>query len=319
MTPSDNCTEHVSLSVVIVSWNAKDYLEECLESLGGAAAESPLEIIVVDNASTDGSPQLVEEKFPQVQLIRSGSNLGFAKANNLGIKQCGGKYVCLINSDVKVLTGCIRTLIEYMESNPSVGIAGPTMLDAHGKVGRSCRGFPTVWNMFCHALALDSLFPNSRLVGGYILRFWPQNTTREVGILGGWFWIIRREAMDQVGVLDENFFFYAEDMDWCKRFHLGGWKVMFVSNAASIHYGGGSSKLAPLKYYIQQQRADLQYWRKHHTRPGQVAYFWICVLTHATRMLGHGILSLFSAGSSGHRQKASLGWHCLRWYLSGAK
>jgi GT2 family glycosyltransferase len=307
------------ISVVIVSWNAKHYLEGCLESLSAVAAEIPLEIVVVDNASVDGSPELVEEKFSPVRLIRSGSNLGFAKANNLGLEQCRGDYVCLINSDVKVMAGCIKTLVDYMELNPAVGIAGPTMLDANGKMGRSCRGFPTVWNMFCHALALDSLFPKSRLLGGYILRFWPQNTTREVGILGGWFWIVRRQALAQVGLLDENFFFYAEDMDWCKRFHLGGWKVMFVSQPASIHYGGGSSKQAPLKYFIQQQRANLQYWRKHHTRAGQIAHFWICVLHHATHLAGHGVLALFSARSSGHGEKAALGWRCLIWYLKGAK
>jgi GT2 family glycosyltransferase len=308
-----------SVSVVIVSWNAKHFLEECLESLAAAEVAIPLEVIVVDNASSDGSPELVADKFPRVRLIQSGANLGFAKANNLGLKQCGGEYVCLINSDVNVAKDCIQFLVDYMESNPAVGIAGPRMLDANGNTGRSCRGFPTVWNMFCHALALDSLFPKSRLFGGYILRFWPQNTTREVGILGGWFWITRRQALDQVGLLDENFFFYGEDMDWCQRFHLGGWKVVFVSGTASVHYGGGSSKRAPLKYYIQQQRADLQYWKKHHSRAGQIAYFWICVLYHTIRLLGNGAAAPFSARSSSRRDKAAFSWQCLRWYLSGAQ
>ncbi|HEY4245837.1 MAG TPA: glycosyltransferase family 2 protein [Lacunisphaera sp.] len=309
----------MTISVIIVSWNAKDFLNECLESLNPAASDFPLEIIVVDNASADGSPELVTNKFPHVRLIQSGSNLGFSKANNLGIKQCKGDYVCLINSDVNVLPGSITKLVEYLENNPDVGIAGPSMLDAQGKIGRSCRGFPSVWNMFCHALALDSLFPKSKLFGGYILRYWPQNSTREVGILGGWFWIVRREALDRVGLLDENFFFYAEDMDWCKRFHLGKWKVMFVSSASSIHYGGGSSKQAPLKYYIQQQRADLQYWRKHHTVAGRVAYFGICLLYHATRLVGNGMRALFSGQNSPHRAKAALNWQCLLWYLGGAK
>lgn len=309
----------ISVSVIIVSWNAKDYLVECLQSLTAPASQHPLEIIVVDNASADGSPEIVEKDFPQVRLIRTGANLGFAKANNIGIKQCSGEYVCLINSDVNVLKDSIAYLVAYMEAHPSVGIAGPRMLDAKGNTGRSCRGFPGVWNMFCHALALDALFPNWRLFGGYILRYWPQNTTREVGILGGWFWIIRRQALEQVGLLDENFFFYGEDMDWCKRFHLGKWQVMFVAETASTHYGGGSSKRAPLKYYIQQQRADRQYWKKHHSGAGQFAYFCICVLYHTVRMVGHGIRIPFSAGSAEHRGKAAFGWQCLLWYLGGAK
>ena len=309
----------ISVSVIIVSWNAKAYLKECLQSLSTIPSEPPLEIIVVDNASSDGSPEMVVEEFPKVRLIQTGANLGFAKANNIGIKECRGDYVCLINSDVNVAPDAIDYLVGYMEKNPSVGIAGPRMLDAKGVTGRSCRGFPTVWNMFCHAVGLDLLFPNSRLFGGYILRYWTQDSTREVGILGGWFWIVRRPALEKVGLLDEYFFFYGEDMDWCKRFHLGGWKVMFLSETASVHYGGGSSKRAPLKYYIQQQRADLQYWKKHHSRAGQIAYFWICVLFHATRWIGHGLSAPFSANKASQRDKAEFSWQCVRWYLSGAK
>jgi GT2 family glycosyltransferase len=307
------------VSVVIVSWNAKAYLAQCLRTLIQQPCKYTMEVLVVDNASTDGSPEFVENSCPNVRLIRNESNLGFSKANNRGIQQSTGKYVCLVNSDVKVLDGCITKLIDYMEAHPKAGMAGPSMLGPDGKVGRSCRGFPGLWNMFCHAIGLDSLFPTSRLFGSYSLRYWTQNTNRPVDILGGWFWIVRREALKHVGLLDEEFFFYAEDMDWCRRFHLKGWGVFFLADAASVHYGGGSSQQARLKYYIQEQRADRQYWRKHHSPIERAAYSCICVLHQVIRLIGHGLLIPFSGQRKDHADKASRSWHCLLWFLKGAE
>jgi GT2 family glycosyltransferase len=307
------------ISVIIVSWNARSYLEQCLTSLTSEMWRYPLEIIVVDNASTDGSPESVENRFPNVRLVRNTSNLGFSKANNQGIAQSTGKYICFVNSDVKVLDGCITKLVDYMQAHPNVGMAGPSMLGPDGRVGRSCRGFPTVWNMLCHALGLDFIFPKVRLFGGYALRFWPHDTTRRVDILGGWFWIVRREALDEVGLLDEEFFFYAEDMDWCKRFHLNGLRVDYVAEAVSIHFGGGSSKRAPLKYHIQRQRADLHYWKKHHSKLGQAAYFCICLVYQTTRLLGNGVLLPFFPRSGDRAHAVELSWRSLLWLLKGAK
>lgn len=307
------------VSVIIVSWNARNYLEQCLASLTQKACGYPMEIIVVDNASTDGSPECVEKCFPNARLIRNASNLGFSRANNQGIALSSGTYLCFVNSDVKVLDACITKLVDYMELHPNVGIAGPTMLSPDGKVGRSCRGFPTVWNMLCHALGLDSIFPKVPLFGGYALRYWPQNTTRTVDILGGWFWIVRRDALNKVGPLDEEFFFYAEDMDWCKRFHSHGFGVVFLSNAASIHYCYGSSSNAPAKYYIQQQRANLRYWKKHHSRAEQAAYFCICIIYQTTRLLRNGLmLPLFPKGGD-RAQAMELSWRSLLWLFKGAK
>jgi hypothetical protein len=277
-----------------------------------------MEVIVVDNASTDGSPELVESSFPHVRLVRNASNLGFAKANNIGIRQSLGKYICLINSDVTVLEDCITRLVDYMEAEPKVGLAGPSMLGPDGKVARSCQGFPTVWNLFCAAIGLDWMLPKVRLFGGYLLRYWPHDTTQCVDILGGWFWIVRRQALETVGLLDEDFFFYGEDMDWCKRFHSQGWKVIYLSSAASIHYGGASSQRALLNYAIQQQRANLQYLRKHHSRAAEAACVCICILHQFTRLIGHGLLLLFRPGSDQRSYKVRRSWSCLRWFLRGA-
>jgi GT2 family glycosyltransferase len=301
------------VSIVIVSWNARHYLAQCLTTITQTVSKCTIETIVVDNASSDGSPELVSKEFPNVRLIRNEANLGFSKANNIGIRQSAGKYVCLMNSDVEVLDGCLEKLVDYMEAHSKVGMTGPTMLGPDGKIGRSCRGFPSIWNLFCHALGLDSVFPNSRFFGSYTLRYWPQNTSQPVDILGGWFCLVRREALQQVGLLDEDFFFYAEDMDWCKRFQRQKWSVMFLSEAASIHYGGGSSRQAPIKYYIQQQRADQQYWRKHHSKAEVAMYSCICALHQFIRLIGHGLLIPFSRDRERHLYHAERSLHCLLW------
>src|SRR5208337_5435775 len=177
---------------------------------------------------SDGSPEAVEAQFPHVQLIRSGGNLGFAKANSLGVSHSRGRYLAFVNSDVKVLKNCLTLLVDYSDKTPGAGMVGPRIIGGDGKLQRSCRGFPSVWNMFCRALALDCLFPKNKAFTGYKLYHWPQDSPRPVDILTGCFWLVRREALTRVGLLDEGFFMYGEDKDWCKRFWAQGWQVVFV-------------------------------------------------------------------------------------------
>ena len=305
------------LSVIIVSWNARDFLEKCLRSLEACRGPYELQVIVVDNASTDGSRELVERQFPQVHLISSPANLGFSKANNLGLQVSRGDYILLVNSDVELLPGCIPALVGHLQSHPRVGIAGPAMLDADRRVRRSCRGFPTLWNTLCHALALDYLVPRFRPFGGYTLRYWGHDSTRLVEILGGWFWIVRRTGLAQVGGLDERFFFYAEDMDWCRQFANHGWQAAFVSSAGAIHFGGGSSRRAPLHYYIQEQRADLQYWRKHHGTWQTTCYRGVCLIYHGLRLAAGAGRLLLTPRNAQVRHRAHLNAGCLWWHLKG--
>ena len=173
----------VSVSVIIVNWNARDYLLQCLETLSSEPCRYPMEIIVVDNESADGSPEAVQKKFPNVRLIRAGANLGFAKANNLGVAQSRGRYLAFVNSDVKVLKNCLTTLVDYLEQHPEAGMAGPRVTGGDGKLQRSCRGFPTVWNMFCRALALDAALP----AGRHIFRLCPASLAAGHAASGGHF------------------------------------------------------------------------------------------------------------------------------------
>jgi GT2 family glycosyltransferase len=311
-------TDHTpTVSVVIVSWNAKQYLAQCLRTLTERVCRYSMEVLVVDNDSTDGSPAFVESSFPNIRLIRNSSNLGFAMANNIGIRKASGKYICLVNSDVEVFDECITRLVDYCDTHPEVGMVGPRIVGSDGKLQRSCRGFPGVWNMFCRAFALDVIFPKAKLFGGYLLHYWNHDTTAPVDILSGCFLLVRRESLLKVGLLDEEYFMYGEDMDWCKRFWTNGWRVVFVPAGEALHYGGASSANAPVRFFIEKQRADLQYWKKHHRWLARQCYFVIACLHHVLRVVGYAWAS-WTRRRHGEQQHLKLlrGIRCLRWLLS---
>ena len=219
---------------------------------------NPAEIIVVDNASTDGTVDMLEQHFPEVRVIRSQENLGFAKANNVGIRTSRGRYLALINPDVKLLSGCLERALAAIEAEPSIGVLGPAMIGRDGAIHRSGMRFPTLWNCVCDALMLHRLFGRRPIFGGQSMADFDWSSPRDVEVLNGWFWLIRRNALSEVGLLDEQFFMYGEDMDWCKRFYDGGWRIVFAPDAAAIHYGGGSAEQAPTRFYLEMQKANLQ-------------------------------------------------------------
>jgi GT2 family glycosyltransferase len=304
------------ISIVIASWNAKRHLLKCLKSIGKTATNRSHEIIVVDNASSDGSADAVASQFPEVVLVRNQENLGFAKANNIGIRASSGRYVCLINSDVIVLEGCFENLIEFMDSSPAVGIAGPRILNPDGSPQPQCRHCPTIWNHLCEALGLSKLFPNSVFFSEPFMHWWAHDVVRSVDVLTGCFWIVRRQAIDEVGLLDEDFFIYGEDIDWCKRFHDAGWDVVFCPEPKAIHFGAASSANAPIKFYLEMQKADLHYWKKHHGRIGQISYAMIVLIRHLVRFVAFAPVYLL-----GRRRRKCVSyklrqsWACICWVV----
>jgi GT2 family glycosyltransferase len=254
----------VEISVVIVNWNAKRFLLECLTSLRDAPAARTVEVIVVDNNSTDGSLEMVEAEFSNVKLIKSSENLGFAKANNVGIRESGGRYVSLINSDAKVLGNCLDVLADYMDQHPDIGNVGPKVLNGDMTLQGTCRRFPTLWNNFCEASGISKVFKKSAVFTDEHMNDFPHDRELDVDVLVGCFWLVRKEAFEEVGLLDETFFIYAEDVDWCKRCWDAGWRVTFFPGAEAIHYRGGSSSNDPGRFSTEQYKAVLQYWKKHH-------------------------------------------------------
>jgi hypothetical protein len=300
------------ISVVIVSWNACRFLEECLESLSRPITRS-CEVIVVDNSSTDGSPEMVAAKFPSVTLIRSGGNLGFSKGNNLGIKHSRGKFIALVNSDVNVLPGCLDQLAAFLDGHPDAGMVGPRIMYGDRRQQSSCRHFPGLWNNVCDALYLNRLFPRIEFFSGEQMFYFSHDRTCEVEVLVGCFILARRESVNQFGLLDEDFWMYGEDLDWCRRCWKAGWKVMFYPGAEAIHYCGGSSANDPARFEVAQRMARVQLWAKHKSRMARWGLVALITAQCCLRILAAGINTLLKRpGQQTLSDSARIQVACLR-------
>jgi hypothetical protein len=265
-----------------VNWNTKDYLLQCIDSLFDQKERHQYEIIVVDNGSSDGSQQSVAETYPAVQLIQNKRNLGFSKANNIGIAAATGDYVCIVNSDIKVQGG-INDMVDFLENGRDVGLIGPKTLNSDLSLRMNCRRFPSLWKCLCSALGLNRLFPDSPWFNDTLMTEFPHDTIREVDVLPGCFLMARREALSQVGLLDEQFFIYGEDKDWCRRFWQKDWKVVFYPHAEVIHFAKVSSSKQPTRFAVEKLKANYQYWRKHHGFLKRKTFLAIMTLHHFIR------------------------------------
>lgn len=266
----------VDVSVIIINWNTRQLLEDCLASLAGSCVAHSLETIVVDNNSTDGSQEMVRQKFPQVKLICNDANVGFAHGNNQGIKASAGRYVSLVNSDVKVLPGCHDKLVDYMDANEKIGIVGPRILNGDLTLQSSCRRLPSLWNNVCDAFAFRRFFPNSAFFAGEHMLYFKHDRIIFPEVLVGCFLFARATAVQEFGLLDEQFFMYGEDINWCLRCWQSGWKIAFYPEAEAIHYRGGSSNADPIRFAVAQQRARQQLWKKHFS--GFACFGLACLL-----------------------------------------
>ena len=232
----------MDLSVIIVNYNVKYFLEQALFSLRKASQGLEVEYIVIDNNSTDGSAEYVRNNFPWVKLIANSENLGFGRANNQGLLIAKGQYLLIVNPDTVVGENTLKILIEQLRSNPQIGVTGPKIIDKEGKFELSCRrGFPTPFAAFSKITGLAVLFPKSKLFAKYNLTYLDPDLTCEVDSLSGCFMLLKREVYEEVGGFDEDFFLYGEDIDWCYRIKKAGWKILYYPQAEVIHYGGEST------------------------------------------------------------------------------
>jgi GT2 family glycosyltransferase/lipopolysaccharide/colanic/teichoic acid biosynthesis glycosyltransferase len=233
----------VDLSVIIVNYNVRQFLESALASIARAMEGVQGEVFVVDNASDDGSAEMVRTKFPDVRLIQNAENLGFASANNLALRRATGKFLLLINPDTIVQEDTLHVMLRFFTENPDVGLAGCKILNPGGTFQLACRrSFPTPWVAFTKIVGLSALFPSSRLFGRYNLTYLSPDETYEVDAVSGSFMMMRREAYERVGDLDESFFMYGEDLDWCYRVGEAGFKVYYVHSTKVVHFKGESTK-----------------------------------------------------------------------------
>lgn len=250
------------LTIIIVSWNTQMLLRDCLASLFNTGAQARLEVFVVDNDSRDGSPDMVAAEFPTVKLIRNASNAGFAAANNQAIRMARGRHVLLLNSDTLVHPGVIDASIDYMDANPQVGAMGCRVLNGDGTVQTTCSQFPTLGNL---VLLTSGLFrvPGFKFAKRYRMDDWQRDDERDVEVVSGCYMMVRCDALAMVGLLDEDFFFFGEETDWCRRFLAHGYAVRFAPVGTITHFGGGSSKSLNSRRDLMLSEATVRLHRKH--------------------------------------------------------
>ncbi len=311
-------TNPIDISVVIVAWNAKKYVELCLQSLIDAPPRRSMEVFVVDNASGDGTSEMIETRFPWVRLIKSPENLGFSRGNNVAIRQTTGRYVALVNPDVIVFPGCLDALADFLEENPKVGNVGPRVFNPDMTQQSTCRRFPTLWNNFCSASRLEGIFKGSGFFAGEHMFYFPHDRTLSVDVIVGCFSMIRREALDQVGLLDEGLFMYGDDVDWCRRARNAGWDVVFYPGARAIHDRGKTTAPFPVHFAVAQQRSVLHYWKKHHSPLEVLGIRSIMVFHHLLRYMIALVSSATRRGNGAHPQvRRQVSSACLREILVG--
>jgi N-acetylglucosaminyl-diphospho-decaprenol L-rhamnosyltransferase len=260
--------DSVTLSIIIVNWNTRDLLAACLESVAAEIArmgEGEAETFVVDNASTDGSPEMVRERFPWVRLIENTENVGFARANNQALRVAQGRYVLLLNSDTEVRPGALATLIAVLESHPEAGAAGPRVLNPDGTLQNSYGSLPTVYDEIIGPYWSDFFLKPWGGIGRWLsTRSFQSGTPIAVDRVSFACTLIRREALDQIGLLDESFEFYSEDYDWFRRLRDANWTALFCPQAEIVHHWGGSSRQRNEWAMRRLYRSKRRYFAKHH-------------------------------------------------------
>lgn len=284
------------VSIIILNWNTRDLLADCLDSVAQTCGDLDLETIVVDNASSDGSQDMVRQRFPHVRLIANSENVGFARGNNQGIAMSRGRYALLLNSDALLLDHSLPAMLELAEAEPRAGIVGAHLLNSDHSFQASHTPFPTLWREF---LILSGV--GRKLHGPWYPSRGPQEGKgpQVADYVEGACLLVRRQAFEEVGGLDENYFMYAEEVDWCYAMREKGWQVWYQPSAKVIHLGGGSSKNRKPQREADLYRSRVRFFRKHYgDRAAQLLKLQIYGFT-ALKVVVHGLLRLISGGRYG--------------------
>jgi GT2 family glycosyltransferase len=277
----------LDLTVVILNWNTRDLLKDSLQSLVCAAIEIEMQVVVVDNASSDDSREMVRELFPEVTLIANSVNTGFGAGNNLALGTAVGRYVMFLNSDTVVTEGALDKMVRYADDNPDIGIVGPKLLNGDGSLQYSCRSYPNLGTGFFRNTPLGRLFPNNRFTNDYLLTDYDHNAPRDVDWLSGAALMMRKSLIDEIGAFDEEYYMFCEDVDLCWRVNhtsisnelrsasqktseLAGdkpratWRVSYFPESVIYHLIGKSTDLAPTRMTYEFHRSQHLFYKKHY-------------------------------------------------------
>lgn len=256
----------MDVSIIIVAWNVRELVRDCLRSVYDQTKNIDFEVIYVDNASEDGSVEMVAKEFPEVRIIKNEENKGFIRANNQGIRIADGRYILLLNSDTVVLDNAIARTVKFADTKSEAAVFGCKVLNPDRSLQRTFFMYPSILNMFLAATYLYKIFPRSKFFGRERMTWWDFDEVREVETVCGCFSLVRKEAIEQVGLMDERYFVYGDDPDWCYRFKKNGWKVMFTPEAQIIHYGGQTTSQKARAFRLQLAGSKLIFMRLHRSK-----------------------------------------------------
>lgn len=310
----------IDISVIVVNWNVKDLLDKCLASLHNSillAMESSddsypsVEIIVVDSASSDGSVEMLSEKYPHVHLLAQDENVGFTRGNNIGFREARGKYLLLLNPDTEVTDNAIPQLWHYMNLNPDVGITGAHTLNTDGSHQSTRRRFPTLKTGVFESTWLSAYAPQS-IDTHYKMLDTDDDAILEVDWVQGSFMLVRHEVYEQIGGLDEGYVMYSEEMDWCKRAKDAGWKVVYHGGVLITHHGGQSSGQVAAFKQIQFHTSKLRYFRKYHGYKTYLILRLIILLQFTWQLIIEGLKGLIGHKRDMRMNRVKVYWQVLR-------
>ena len=318
-TPRKHATcQEYDVSIVIVSWNTRDLLRDCLQSISFQAGPVLLEVIVVDNHSSDGSADMVAMEFPWVRLIRNAANRGFAAANNQGICVARGRYVLLLNPDTLILDGAIAKAVRFADQYPKAAVVGCRTVCGDGSLQYNCFMFPSLLNLAFSLTRLAKVLRGSRLFGRDRMSWWDYATPRVVDVVAGCYMLVRRLAIDDVGLMDESYFMYSEEADWCWRFWRRGWETMYTPDACIVHFRQASTSQSAAEMRVLQRRSILMFLEK---KSGKRARYIANAMFVLVSVLGLPLLAFQrlaggqAAEAAGRRWRLSL--QALRFHLVG--
>jgi hypothetical protein len=308
----------MTVSVIIVNWRTPDALRGCIESVQAQVRAPARQIIVVDNASGDGSAEMVAERFPDAHLIANDENSGFAVACNQGMGVATGEFVLLLNPDTVVPPETLATVLEFAEKRPDAAVIGCRVINADGSLERTCFRFPSLLNIVLSASCLNKFFPRNRFFGREFMGWWDRNTERDVDVVTGSFMLVRRQAIDQIGLMDERYFMYVEEADWCYRFAQAGWKATFTPIAHIVHLSSRSSNQCWPKMYVWQNKSVLLFLEKWHGKTARRAASFVLALSVLPRAAFWWFAKTAGLARERAASQSAATAAALRFHLTGA-
>lgn len=314
----ENKNDTVDVSVIIVSWNTNEILKNCLKSIYQETQRVSFEVIVIDNDSVDGTPDMINKEFSEVILIANNENRGFAAANNQGLKIAHGRYSLLLNPDTVILENAIDKMIPIADKRPEYAVLGCKVYENKDVVQMTGFAFPCFTITLYNLTGLKRLFPKSRIFGKEKMFWWDRNSEREIDVISGMFMLVRKEAIDEIGLMDEDYFVYAEEADWCYRFWKEGWGCFFTPAAKIIHLDGGGKSTAQVsvKMFVQIQKSLLVFHRKNLGWFSWIATKNIFIIAMILRLLVFKILSFLKVGENS-RHKSRQAFSALLFHILG--